>query len=57
MMFERSKIEATFFSKRKNQRRRQGRWAIQVGKQKIRFAEAARWPGVWVDSELTLAEN
>ena len=47
--FETSKTAAIFSSKNKKQSRKQGRWSIQVGEQKVRFAgEATGWLEVCV---------
>ena len=44
---ETSKTEATFFTRNKKQRRKQGRWTILVGEERVKFAkEATRWLGV-----------
>ena len=56
--FETSKREAICFTRNKRQKRMQGRWAIQVGEEKVKFAmEATRWLGVLMDSALMLAEK
>ena len=54
--FETSKTEAILFSRRKAHHRCSA--PIRVGDQTVRFApEAARWLGIWLDSELRLVEN